>query len=89
MQGKIKLAPSFEGLISVMPTIQTYWLVNAWMSLLSAESREVTLFGADLLDEEYLLDYTRFNQGIATVESACHAVAVSLRLKVRNLLLIW
>jgi len=50
-----------------MPTIQTYWLVNARMSLLSAESREVTLFGADLLDEEYLLDYTRFNQGIVQV----------------------
>ena len=44
--------------------LPSYWLVNARLSLLNAESWEVTLFAANLLDEEYLLDYSRFNQGI-------------------------
>jgi outer membrane receptor protein involved in Fe transport len=47
--------------------LPSYWLVNARLSLANAESWEVTLFGANLLDEEYLLDYTRFNQGIVQV----------------------
>jgi outer membrane receptor protein involved in Fe transport len=44
--------------------LPSYWLVNARLSLLNTETWEVTLFGANLLDEEYLLDYSRFNQGI-------------------------
>ena len=44
--------------------LPSYWLVNARISLMNAESWELTLFGANLLDEEYLMDYTRFNQGI-------------------------
>ena len=47
--------------------LPSYWLVNARISLLNAESWELTLFGNNLLDEEYLLDYTRFNQGIVQV----------------------
>jgi len=47
--------------------LPSYWLVNARLSLLNAESWEVTLFGANLLDEEYLLDYTRFNRGVVQI----------------------
>ena len=47
--------------------LPSYWLVNARLSLFNAESWELTLFGANLFDEEYLLDYTRFNQGIVQV----------------------
>jgi outer membrane receptor protein involved in Fe transport len=44
--------------------LPSYWLVNARISLLNHESWELTLFGDNLLDEEYLLQYTRFNEGI-------------------------
>ena len=47
--------------------LPSYWLVNARLMLMGNESWEVTLFGANLLDEEYLLDYTRFNQGVVQV----------------------
>jgi len=47
--------------------LPSYWLVNARMSLLKQGAWEITLFGHNLLDEEYLLDYTRFNQGIVQV----------------------
>ncbi|MEH6519405.1 MAG: TonB-dependent receptor [Halioglobus sp.] len=44
-----------------------YWLVNARASLYGSESWEVTLFADNLLDEEYLVDYTRFNEGVVQV----------------------
>lgn len=47
--------------------LPSYWLVNARLMLMNKESWQVTLFGDNLLDEEYLLDYTRFNQGIVQV----------------------
>lgn len=47
--------------------LPSYWLVNARLALLSANAWELTLFGANLFDEEYLTDYTRFNQGIVQV----------------------
>ena len=47
--------------------LPSYWLVNARLSLLNAESWEVTLFGDNLLNEKYLLDYARFNQGVVQV----------------------
>ena len=47
--------------------LPSYWLVNARVSLMNSESWELTLFGANLFDEEYLLEYARFNQGIVQV----------------------
>ena len=47
--------------------LPSYWLVNARVSLLNNDSWEVTIFGDNLLDEEYLLQYTRFNRGVVEV----------------------
>jgi|SaaInl1SG_22_DNA_1037389.scaffolds.fasta_scaffold02397_5 iron complex outermembrane recepter protein len=48
-------------------SLPSYWLLNGRISLADAESWEVTLFGDNLLDEEYLLTYTRFNQAVVQV----------------------
>ena len=47
--------------------LPSYWLVNARISLMNNDSWEVTVFGDNLLDEEYLLQYTRFNRGVVQV----------------------
>ena len=59
--------------------LPSYWLVNARISLMNAESWELTLFGANLFDEEYLLDYTRFNRGVVQVVGLPRTYGVRFR----------
>ena len=60
-------------------SLPSYWLVNGRISLADAESWEVTLFGDNLLDEEYLLTYTRFNQGVVQVVGMPRTYGLRLR----------
>ncbi len=44
--------------------LDSYWLVNARVSIMNNESWEVTLFGDNIFDEEYVVQYARFNRGV-------------------------